>query len=439
MFSSKKLLSTIAALLLSITAPAADDPYPRLAGVNNGGDHNYEDASYQQKLAKLHLSILNVWVGWEDSHGMTMEQVARNIRALNPDSRVFLYENGMEVADGNAAARPVFDKVDSMKWWAFLRGADGEPAKSPFGLRSGKENYLINNTLFTPKDRDGYQFWDWHARWVIQQYYKPNPSIAGFFEDNVYWRPRVDVDWNRDGITDLHTSAEAGRWLREAYRKRFALMRQLMPGKVIIGNVADWGHKTSVLTEYQGMLDGGLMESILGAPHSPEQWGSWQEMMRWYRKTMSAFSPSGPRLVIFHQVGDPKNYQAIRYGLASCLLDDAYFAYNDTSIGYSDVAWFDEYNAQLGQPLEGPALQPWQKGVYRRNFEKGIALVNPRGNGPVEVELETDFKRLAGKQAPTVNNGQLTRRVKLNDRDGIILLRTKAQALPRPPQLVGVR
>jgi hypothetical protein len=439
MFSRRSLLATAAALLLSTPALANDDPFPRLAGVNNGSPHNYEDAAYQRKLAKLDLSILAIWVGWENSRGMTMEQVVRNIHAINPRSRVFLYENGMEVADGNSAARTVYDKVDSMNWWTFPRGDDGQKLLSPFGQNTGKENYLINNTLFTPRDRDGYQFWDWHARWVIRQYYKPNPSIAGFFEDNVYWRPRVDVDWNRDGVTDLRTSPEAGKWLREAYRKRFALMHQLMPGKTIIGNVADWGDKKSVLTEYNGMLDGGLMEGILGTRHSPEAWSSWQDMMRWYRKTMAAFSPSGPRLLIFHQRGDPQGYQALRYGLASCLLDDAYFAFSKEGAGYNDVAWFDEYDAQLGQPLEGPALQPWKNGVYRRNFEKGIALVNPRGNGPVEVELETDFKRIAGKQAPTVNNGQLTRKVKLNDRDGIILLRTKAQALPSAPKLVGVR
>jgi hypothetical protein len=124
----------------------------------------------------------------------------------------------------------------------------------------------------------------------------------------------------------------------------------------------------------------------------------------------------------------------MRYGLASCLLDDAYYAFN--SNGYSGVDLFDEYDADLGQAVSPPALVPWQKGVYRRDFENGIALVNPRGNGPVEVELEAEFKRIAGKQAPAVNNGQTTRKVQLKDRDGIILLRTKG--LPIAPKLIAV-
>jgi len=252
------------------------------------------------------------------------------------------------------------------------------------------------------------------------------------FEDNVFWRPRVDADWNRDGTIDPKNGPNAGKWLREGYRERFALMHQLMPGKYVIGNVADWGKKDAVLTELNGTLDGGVIEGILGTTYSPEKWGSWQEMMRWYRKTMAAIRD--PKLVMFDQHGDPSDYQAMRYGLASCLLDDGYFAFS--SNGYGSVNTFDEYDADLGQAVSPPSLTPWQKGVYRRDFENGIALVNPLGNGPVEVELETEFKHIAGKQAPAVNNGQTTRTVQLKDRDGIILLRAKG--LPSAPKLIAV-
>jgi len=105
---------------------------------------------------------------------------------------------------------------------------------------------------------------------------------------------------------------------------------------------------------------------------------------------------------------------------------------------YKGLVWFDEYDAKLGQAVQAPATTAWQNGVYRRDFENGIALVNPRGNGPREVTLEEDFKRIAGKQAPAVNNGQVTRKVQLNDRDGIILLRLKPTSAPSAPKLVGV-
>ena len=72
--------------------------------------------------------------------------------------------------------------------------------------------------------------------------------------------------------------------------------------------------------------------------------------MRWYRKTMAAVAE--PKLVAFHQLGAVTDYKALRYGLASCLLDDGYFAFTDKTKGYSGVAWFDEYDAKLGQAVQ---------------------------------------------------------------------------------------
>jgi putative glycosyl hydrolase-like family 15 (GHL15) protein len=435
---SQLLAAAAAALLFALPAAAADSspPFPRLAGVNNGGPHNYDEPAYQQKLAKLNFSVLNIWTGWDKTYGMTMEQVVRNIKAINPNSQVFLYENSMEVQRGNTAASFVFNKNDQMKWWVFPRGGDGEAVLSPFGQRMQRDHYLVNTTLFTPRDKDGYQQWEWHARWIVQQYYKPNPSIDGFFEDNVYWRPRVDADWNRDGVTDSKNSPEAGKWLRQGYQKRFALLHQLMPGKLIIGNVADWGKANADLSGLDQSLNGGVMEGILGSSYSPETWANWTEMMRWYRKTMAAVA--APKLVAFHQVGSPTDYKSLRYGLASCLLDNGYFAFTDPAKGYSGLVWFDEYDADLGQAVTPPATSAWQKGVYRRDFENGIALVNPKGNGTVEVTLEQDFRRLDGKQAPSVNNGETARKIVLQDRDGIILKRIKSVAAPTAPKLVAV-
>jgi hypothetical protein len=55
-------------------------------------------------------------------------------------------------------------------------------------------------------------------------------------------------------------------------------------------------------------------------------------------------------------------------------------------------------------------------------------LVNPKGNGVRTVTLETNYVKIKGTQAPTVNSGATVRTVTLKDRDGIILLRTGATA-----------
>jgi len=219
---------------------------------------------------------------------------------------------------------------------------------------------------------------------------------------------------------------------------------------MIIVNQATWGASQSNLTEYQGLVNGGIMEGIIGFSWSPESWGGFNATLAWYRKTLAA--TAAPKLVIFQQTGPANDYRGMRYGLATALMDDGYYEYDqliaaEGRADYHTVMWFDEYDAQLGQPTSAPPTSPWQNGVYRRDYQNGIALVNPKGNGARTVTLESGFKHLLGTQAPSVNNGQAASSVNLADRDGIILLRTNAPsgggtrtaARPTPPQAVTVQ
>jgi hypothetical protein len=411
------------ALLATSVAHSNEDPFPRLGGVQNGGSHNYADAAYQADLARLRVVIVGAWPGWGSGSKTTLEQAVRGIKKINPNTLIFQYVNSMEVSASDASVAPYFAKVDAMKWWLTVPGS-AEKILSEYGVQTSKAIYQINNTLFTAKDADGYQEWEWQARWVVDQYYVKAPSLDGLFEDNVFYQPRISGDWNRDGIKD--TPAAASKWLQEGYRARFALLHTLMPGKLVIGNVADIGKKDAEISTLKGALDGGLIEGLLGSSYSPEKFaGGWLDMMRHYRKTMDAIAE--PKLVLFNNVGTATDYQSLRYGLSSCLLDDAYFAFTDTAKGYGGVTWFDEFDVKLGKASSPPALNAWQKGVYRRDFEGGVALVNPKGNGAQDVVIESGFAHLAGKQAPAINDGKPVTTIHLLDRDGLILLR-----VPRP-------
>ncbi len=213
-------------------------------------------------------------------------------------------------------------------------------------------------------------------------------------------------------------------------------MRQQMAGKLQIGNVADWGMPQAVLTELQGAFDGGAIESIIGQSYSIESYGGWQAMLTWYRKTMAALG--GPKLGIFGQDGSPTDFQGMRYGLTSCLMDNGYFWYNSNGTSNS-VAWFDEFDANLGQAVTPPPTAAWQQGVWRRDFQNGIALVNPKGNGAQTVTLEAAFIKIKGTQVPAINDGSTVTKVTLADRDGILLLRNSPVRKPKPPTDVTVQ
>jgi len=229
-------------------------------------------------------------------------------------------------------------------------------------------------------------------------------------------------------VTDSSTNSTVQQWYQQGYSHYFSVERQLMPGRYMIGNVSDWGTRGANLSAYSGMLNGGIIEGMIGPTWATESWGGWSEMMRQYRQVMGAIA--APQLLIFSQQGSPTDYQGFRYGLTSCLLDEGYFEFTNINANYSGVIWFDEYNANLGAETSSPALSAWQKGVYRRDFQNGIALVNPKGNGPQTVQLETNYKRISGTQDPGTNNGQVTSTVTLNDRDGIILLRLQPATTP---------
>jgi len=432
----RRLMTAVAcAGLLSSAATLADSttPFPRLAA-NWLSNQNYQDPNIQKQLARGNIALINVWPGWDAGRGTTVDQVVKNIKAINPNTKVFLYILNEAVSKTlSQATDPAWlelnSKVNSMKWFLYASGGCCSIVDS---FWSG--NVTVNNTLYAPTDSNGDRWVDWYAKWAVRNYATPNPSVDGFMTDNFFVKPRVDGDWNRDGKVDSKSDPTVATWQRQGLRRHVDDLHKLMPGKMQMGNISDWGDPDAVLTEYQGQLNGGLIEGALGNSWSIESWNSWSAMMTAYRKIMAALAE--PRLAVFQQTGSATDYQGMRYGLGSTLLDNGYYAYN-TSTSYGDAPFFDEYNVKLGLAVTGPQTQAWQSGVYRRDFENGIVLVNPKGNGQKTITLETDYKRISGSQAPSVNNGQTVRSVTLQDRDGLILLRLTPKSKPKAPVLAA--
>jgi hypothetical protein len=435
----KSLLGLFASLCTCAVAQAAPagDPYPRLGAVLIGSPHDYWKPEYQKQIAKADVAVLNFYPGWGGGgNGTSMQQVITNVKAMNPRAKLFLYVIAHNLKDPPFPAwAELHKRVETNRWW-IDRGADG-----PAGLISstyGRGTYVLNTTTFSKKDdASGKNFVQWFADYVVGKLATPTPAAAGLYTDNFTWKPLQDADWNRDGRIDRKDDPKVQKWFREGYRQYIQSLNKGMPGKYQIVNVADWGDPKSNLAEYQDLVNGGIMESIIGRSWSYETRLGFEGMMDVYRKTMSAFKE--PKFGIFSQSGNPSDYQGFRYGFASCLMDDGYYYFNNHEKTYYGIPWFDEYNHSLGAATKPPAMKPWSQGVYRRDFEFGIALVNPKGNGTRTVTLEQDFVTIKGTQAPTVNTGKLVRKVTLKDRDGIILLRKGAKPrTPFPPSDVVV-
>jgi len=81
--------------------------------------------------------------------------------------------------------------------------------------------------------------------------------------------------------------------------------------------------------------------------------------------------------------------------------------------------WLDDVKIQKGS----------RTAAHRRDFQNGVALVNPELT-PVTIPLGGTFKKIQGIQDPITNNGAYVSSITLQSKDGIILLKTPSLTIP---------
>ena len=435
--SSLSRLLTVSALSLLLgqtdaLAYTVKTTFPRLGGTKFSAPHAYNDPSAQAQLAKLDYVLIDFFPNWGSV--TKMRDAVKAIKAKNPNIVILDYVIQETIHNTYPGLKPFRDKLDAEHWWLYRNGGGGTKVGPDAAVST------TNFTNSAPQDANGDRWNTWFAKYVHKEMWSQIPELDGTFTDNVFWKPRVSGDWNRDGSTDSQQNTAIYPAFRTGMMEHLNQIRALMPGKLVTGNIGDWGRPEATVPEYKGQLDGGLLEHYIGQTWSNEGvdlngnfngWGSWSRMMGAYHKVMGLVK--APKLVIFNMKGKPTDYKTFRYGFASTLMDDGYFDFSDGTSGSiyeTEVIWFDEFDVAgtkntswLGNAIDPPQATPWQNGVYRRRFQNGMVLVNPRGNGNRTVTIGSGYKRFKGKQDPVHNNGQVATTVVLRDRDGILLLK----------------
>ena len=374
----------------------------------NIGAKNYDDPFYQQQLAHLNIVILGFYKGWRPKYGMA--QVVQHLKTLS-QNRILVGQytilNECE-ADGDAEA-DVRAKLNAMNWWA--RNAAGQQVQ----WTSDYHAWDINFTAGSQPDAAGQRYSEWLPERDDRVFFRTAPFDL-WYCDNVMAHPRVTADWTGSGHDAPPEDLIAATAYRTGHRSEWKQIRKIHPGLLIMGN-ADCDLSAP---EFASQLEGAFLEALMGKKWSLETWAGWQPMMERYHQVI--VNTRAPHFVGFNVHGSPTNYRFFRYAFASCLLDDGYFCFTDPQAGYSSVPWFDEYNFALGAALTKPAVTAWTNGVWRRDFSRGVALVNPTAQ-PVTVTVEPGLRCLRGRQDPAVNHGQPVKVVSLAAKDGIILQR----------------
>jgi putative glycosyl hydrolase-like family 15 (GHL15) protein len=382
--------------------------FPRTGGVYIAGSvqTSFGTSTFQQQVAKLNIAVIGLYPGWTGG-GFTFNSAAAAVKGYNPNTKLVPYHNIMELEPGvgssGSAYSPIYNAANAAGANWFLRNP--WPA-GPIVDADGNSQSGLNQTTFT-QVVSGQNYLAWRAAWTAANEYASNWD--GTYTDNVFYQPRVSADYSQSGSSQT-ASAAAQNW-RNGYASYFPQLRSYLPPQaIVLGNVADWlsGH---AITGLSGLLNGGVMESILGGSTSTEN-GGWSAMMAQYAIVMGACV--APNYSIFAQDGSATNYAGMRYGLCSCLLDNAYY-YHSNNGSYDTVELYDEFNFNLGAPAAGPnnltngtysngGITVYQNGVWRRDFVNGISVVNPRGNGAQTITFEVDVWALRGTQDSTTNN-----------------------------------
>lgn len=429
----------------SAAAQSTSPPFPHLGAVLVGGNVDFVNVAH---IADVGMALFTDYPGYNFG-GKTFPQQVTAVKALNPNIKILPQRNIMEqpssFSSPSEAHYAEYLAVNNNNWWLRTTYPSGSVVVDTYGANAVN---IATTTLQKASDAfapAGSTYRQWQAAWTVTFTTAIAPNLDGVHMDNWFYQPRNSGDYLQNGASQSASSI-AQNW-RNAYADYAAQLRKAMgPNYMVTGNVADW--RSGAIQGYNQVLNGGLIEGAIGQSWSPET-SSWATLMTTYSTDMNAMAPfngGGPYLILQQQGSTLTDYQGMRYGLTSCLLDNGYYSYSYVPVGGVDIPWFDELGVNLGQATAGPnnpangtysngGLKVWQNGVWRRDFANGIALVNPKGNGPQTVTLETTYKHFSGTQDPSVNNGQSVTSVTLNDRDGVILLRTTQQPVPDPPTL----
>ncbi|MFA5995844.1 MAG: putative glycoside hydrolase [Patescibacteria group bacterium] len=387
----------------------SDINYPRLANLYLKAP--ITDAEVEQ-LAKWDVLVFGMQL--QDS---SAEQI-RALRKLNPDVIILAYVAAQEFPVSR------LDEIESQsgpwhklysgiqpEWWLYT--STGERFSSWPG------NYSLNMA----------SAWNTYLPTFMQNEVMSTGLWDGIYYDNVWetvsWVGNGDMDMNRDGVQDSVTS------LDEAWYNGMVTMlktsRQLVgKNKFLLGNGG---------SGYKKYLNGRMFESF------PNVWlGAWDNNFELYND----FQNKGyvPALIMINgdtnNSGNDKDYQDMRFAITSTLLNDGFFSYDWGTNDHSQLWWYDEYDAALGQSqerayniLDKANPTKIQAGVWRRNFERGIVLLNSTDKEQ-KVLLEDGFEKILGTQDTNTNNGKVVGSVTIPAHDGIILRGRITQVVNAP-------
>jgi hypothetical protein len=380
------------------------DNYPKLA---NYYLEWYVEDSAIKNLAKWDIVILSPQAVENNP------QIITKLKQYNPQIKVLVYvlaeeiNVNQEILNKTAFWQKIYNKVNQNNWW--LKTNNNQHVTFWPGT------WMINASSVAPKS-NGQNWSDYLPNLVYDEFLKSG-QWDGVFYDNV-WN---GVSWMEQPIdTDQNGSVDSKNFMDENWQKGLTNILQktkkLAPDKLIVANSND-----NIYNQY---LNGRMQENF---PAYYE--GHWTGAMERYLDDNLGYQPK--YFIINNNTdntGNREDYRDFRFGLTSTLLGDGYYSFDHGDEAHESLWWYDEYNFYLGRSLNDienlltPGSRQIQPGVWQRDFQNGLVLVNSTGVEQ-KINFDEEFEKIKGYQDPVTNNGAIVRSVTLKPYDGIILLR----------------
>ena len=398
------------AAALSCVAPTF--AHPRIAAWDLSRNAT---AERQALLAKFEIAV----VGMSASG---LGPFASGVKQLNPNTKIAQYVSFADLRPTAASSDETYALVQEIKarqWW--LTTSSGGLASWTGGSTAG-----INMTGWTSVNPSGQRWPQFRAQFDASSFFKNAPQVDYAFTANTFARPRVAADWKHLGTDQPATDTTVQSAMRAGYAAYWTALRAAAPNiKVMAGADSDLSSP-----EYRGVADAAFLDGMIGRSWSIETWAGWDTMMRHYRNALGNVKPG--RMAVFVTYGaTPTDYAAMRYGLASALLDDGHFMFRPAS-GSQVPAMYDEYLARLGKAVDPAPTAATSHGIWLRRYENGLVLVNPQKTS-ASIDVGSGYKRLSGTQDPAVNNGQTQQTVTLGARQGLLMLKVAVPCVEPAP------
>ena len=359
-------------------------------------------ASKATELSKWDLLILDM-----ETQASSLSAL-KKIKQLNPGIILLAYITPQEIKkDASSSASVMRRKLSAgigESWYL----TDTENNKITFWPGT----WMLNVADNAP-EINGLKLNKYIARFVAQEILSSG-VWDGIFYDNAWkdikWLAGDAADLNKDGQIDSDIDAH---W-REGMRAIYAETRKLTNNKFILV-----GNATSDV--YKDDLNGIMLENFPAL--------GWKESMRVYAGNQEGIPQ--PRVNIINtntgNKGNNNDFQKIRFGLASALLLNGHYSFDFGDKVHAQTWWYDEYDIELGKPIAAAASltnkPQFEEDVWRREYENGIALVNPTSQSQ-GVDLGGEYEKIKGAQDPAVNDGLIVSQVNLPAKDGLVMLRT---------------